>query len=234
LDLELELLVDRRQELEVARVQAEDNEKEINTLVAGHKETQRQFNIQLANLQSAIGSLDNEIERVQREIYAIEVHGGPPPSYFAWPVPGFGSRYISSYFGWRTLSGVANYHRGIDIAPPHSYWPSSPWYAGTPAYIVAAATGKVETVRFDPRPPGGTGYGWFVMISHSGGYATLYAHMHQRPIVEVGDIVAMGQKLGIVGSTGWSTGPHLHFEILEYSTQTGRYAPKNPLNYEFK
>ena len=232
LDQELELLVERRVELESDRAAAKAEERRIDGLLVVQKEKHGQLQIVLSNIQSAIGSLDQEMERVQREIYAIEVHGGAPPSYFAWPVPGFTN--ISSPFGWRTLSGTANYHRGIDISIPHRYWPGSPHYAGSSARIVAAAIGTVETVRFDPRPPGGTGYGWYVMISHSGGFATLYAHMHQRPSVNVGDIVAMGQTIGIVGSTGWSTGPHLHFEILEYSTQTGRYVPNNPFKYDIR
>lgn len=59
------------------------------------------------------------------------------------------------------------------------------------------------------------GYGWHVVIKHSNGFSTLYGHMVEEPVVKPGDYVFPGKTIGFVGSTGHSTGPHLHFEVLK-------------------
>jgi murein DD-endopeptidase MepM/ murein hydrolase activator NlpD len=87
-----------------------------------------------------------------------------------------------------------NPHPGIDIAPPY----------GTP--IGAAHSGVVTFVGWDD------GYGMHVEVSQADGYMTTYSHMSAWT-VKVGQLVVAGQQLGNVGSTGWSTGPHLHFEV---------------------
>ncbi len=116
-------------------------------------------------------------------------------NYFAWPVPGFD--WISSKFGWRTLYGRPNYHGGIDIAGAGIY--------GKP--IIASDTGQVRTAAYNAG-----GYGNYVIIDHGGNNWTVYGHMTQY-IVYAGEWVSQGQTIGYVGSTGNSTGPHLHFEI---------------------
>ena len=121
--------------------------------------------------------------------------------YYAWPVPGY-SR-ISSKFGWRTLYGKPNYHTGIDIAGYEIY--------GKP--VIASNTGQVVRVRYYT-----TGYGYHVMIDHGGNQWTVYAHLSGIAVKE-GDWVAQGQTIGYVGSTGNSTGPHLHFEIRQNGVQ---------------
>ena len=99
-------------------------------------------------------------------------------------------------YGYRTNPITGNYqlHNGIDLAANR----------GTPIY--AAKTGTVSTAA--------SGYGWgnYVVINHGDGYSTLYAHQDYY-IVSEGDTVTQGQVIGYVGSTGNSTGPHLHFTI---------------------
>lgn len=85
-------------------------------------------------------------------------------------------------------------HKGIDIGAP------------TGAKIIASNEGKITTSAFN------SSYGNYVIVNHGGGYMTVYAHMSKR-LVSVGQYVAKGQTIGLVGSTGHSTGPHLHFEI---------------------
>ncbi|MGH8176920.1 MAG: M23 family metallopeptidase [Steroidobacter sp.] len=106
--------------------------------------------------------------------------------------------WISSYFGRRAdpFTGRNAFHRGVDFAGP----------AG--AQVVAVASGVVtySKDRF--------GYGKTVEINHGGGYVTRYAH-NQRVLVTVGDTVQKGQAIALIGSTGRSTGPHLHFEVLK-------------------
>jgi murein DD-endopeptidase MepM/ murein hydrolase activator NlpD len=102
---------------------------------------------------------------------------------------------ISSPFGWRSISvGGNRFHGGIDIAADH----------GT--QVVAARGGIVLRAGW-----GGV-YGLFVAIDHGGGWETRYAHLSRIDVVE-GERLRQGSILGLVGSTGASTGPHLHFEI---------------------
>ena len=98
---------------------------------------------------------------------------------------------ITSRFGWRS----SGYHKGLDVAA----------VTGTP--IVAAAAGTVITAGWS-----NTGYGYCVRIAHENGVETLYAHCNEL-YVSAGQYVAQGQTIAAVGSTGWSTGPHLHLEI---------------------
>ena len=110
-----------------------------------------------------------------------------------WPVPGH--RRISSPFGIRQhpVFGVMRAHNGIDIPAPHG------------VSVVAADRGTVITSSYN------SSFGNFIVISH-GNMNTLYAHLSTRS-VRVGDTVQRGQVIGRVGSTGISTGPHLHFEV---------------------
>lgn len=103
---------------------------------------------------------------------------------------------ITSRFGQRS-SGM---HKGLDIAAP----------MGTA--IKAAASGTVTSAGWSD-----TGYGYCIMISHGNGVQTLYAHCSQL-YVSAGDYVTQGETIAAVGSTGWSTGPHLHLEIRVNST----------------
>jgi murein DD-endopeptidase MepM/ murein hydrolase activator NlpD len=119
-----------------------------------------------------------------------------------WPLSGF---RITTYFGGR--GAFQRYHTGIDLAAPY----------GTP--IVAAKSGQVEVAGWSS-----FGYGFHVILDHGGGVETLYAHM-SRIAVRPGQWVEAGQVIGYVGSTGWSTGPHLHFEVRVNGV------PRNPLAY---
>ena len=110
---------------------------------------------------------------------------------FAWPIPGYTN--LSSDFGvGRWIYGKWDVHRGMDVPAP----------AGTPIY--AAADGVVSTNNHWT-------YGISVKISHGSGLATIYGHMSARAVND-GDYVTQGQLIGYVGSTGNSTGNHLHFE----------------------
>ncbi|WP_245719112.1 M23 family metallopeptidase [Micromonospora rhizosphaerae] len=121
------------------------------------------------------------------------------------PVPGgVGS-------GFRTADRPS--HHGVDIAAPKRV-----------TQIHAASTGRVLVARCDPDHsgrrdcdvdgyPGKGGCGWFVDILHAGGYITRYCHMVDRPLVVPGQLVQAGEVIGLVGSSGNSSGPHLHFEV---------------------
>lgn len=121
---------------------------------------------------------------------------------FTWPLPGV--HHVSSPFGkrWGKL------HKGIDITTGGVYGRT----------VVAADSGKVTKAGWF------SSYGNCVMIQHSGGYVTLYAHL-SKVLVSNGSYVSKGQSIGKVGNSGHSTGPHLHFEIRHNGSYT------NPLSY---
>lgn len=125
---------------------------------------------------------------------------------FSWPCPA--SSRISSYFGDREspTAGASTNHKGIDIA------------ASSGSNILAAAGGTVTIATYSQSA------GNYVMVSHGGGVCTVYMHM-KSIAVSVGQEVSKGTVLGYVGSTGYSTGPHLHFGIRVDGTYV------NPLSY---
>lgn len=122
---------------------------------------------------------------------------------FRWPVRGV----ITSWYAWRRdpFSGRNSFHNGLDIGVP----------GGTP--IGSAMEGTVSETGYSPI------MGRYVIVSHPGGWRTLYAHMSSI-LVEQGRRVSQGGRLGLTGNTGYSTGPHLHFSVFK----NGK--PVNPSN----
>ena len=134
-----------------------------------------------------------------------------PTSYvggqFGWPVPGYEGN-ITSPFGMRKhpILKDTRMHNGIDIGAPKN------------TKIAASNAGTVILAAYN------SSYGNYIVIDHGGGYTTLYAHM-TKFAVDSGAQVGRGDTIGYVGSTGLSTGPHLHFEVRVNGT------PKNPEDY---
>lgn len=127
---------------------------------------------------------------------------------FIWPTPGF--TWVTSEFGYRThpVTGQPNkFHNGIDIGA----------YAGSPIKSIAAGT--VVTSQYDSI------YGNMIKIDHGNGIISMYAHMNARSKYKVGDTVSQGTVLGYVGTTGLSSGYHLHFTIYKNGTAV------DPLSY---
>ncbi|MEL0629420.1 M23 family metallopeptidase [Psychromonas aquatilis] len=123
------------------------------------------------------------------------------------PVPMEGSR-LSSPYGVRTdpFTGKSRFHKGVDIAG----------HKGMP--ILATAAGVVITSEARP------GYGYVIVVNHGNGLMTRYAHALSL-IASVGEVVEKGQQIAVMGTTGRSTGPHVHYEVLKNGTQV------NPINY---
>ena len=113
---------------------------------------------------------------------------------FSWPVPS--CTLITSRYGYRMhpILGYERFHSGLDIG------------ASDGSTIVAADGGTVSEARYNDS------YGNYVLINHGNGYSTVYAHMSSSAVTE-GQTVSQGETIGYVGSTGWATGPHCHFEI---------------------
>lgn len=148
-----------------------------------------------AQLESLIQERQRQLA-AQRRAAGIAGGGGQEtaggPGAFSWPVTGT----ITSPFGWRSnpFGGSPEFHQGLDIAAP----------SGTT--VTAAAGGSVIMAQWYG------GYGNYILIDHGGGYSTGYGHL-SAIYVSNGQTVKRGQAIGAVGSTGASTGPHLHFEV---------------------
>lgn len=137
---------------------------------------------------------------------------------FVWPIPEYHGKYTSDY-GYRNIGNGREWHNGVDI-PPHPKLQNK-------TKICAAADGTVEAIRTltgESLPPY-TGYGKCVVIAHENGLKTLYAHM-DKVLVAKGDKVVQGQWIGNVGTTGYSTGNHLHFSI--WGNYNGKYTDIKP------
>ncbi len=180
------------------------DEKE--TLFAANKQ-------EAARLRTLAEAEEAESNRIAKELYGNG--SGYYSGEMAWPVPGF--YRVSSPFGYRIhpILGYKKLHTGIDIGRN-----LSPAKAIGGAAIVATGSGKV--IWASTRG----GYGNTVMIDHGNGVVSLYAHQQSGGIkVSVGQSVTKGERIGTVGSTGLSTGAHLHFEVRVNGT------PVDPMKY---
>jgi murein DD-endopeptidase MepM/ murein hydrolase activator NlpD len=203
LDRQREDLENRRADEENLRDQAEVKRQELtvqtqeaSARIQDVQDLQRQFQSDLARAQAMQKAMEDELQEVLRQIeWSTNPYIG---GQLLWPLPGF--TQITSEFGWRF--GGRDYHTGIDIAGRNVH--------GQP--VVAANSGTVRVANWAFTP--GRGYGIYVVIDHGGRVSTLYAHLSHIS-VQVNDVVRRGQEIGRVGSTGWSTGPHLHFEYRE-------------------
>ena len=162
------------------------------------------------DLMQEIAAKEKELKEAKYEEYLakLALQGQNPPSDASWisPVSGY---TVTSPFGMRVhpVLGVSRMHNGIDMACAQ----------GTPIYATRA--GKVTVASYQA---GGAGN--YVSINHLDGFASIYMHMTHY-VVSAGQTVSQGQLIGYVGSTGLSTGPHLHFGI----SYAGTYV--NPLAY---
>jgi murein DD-endopeptidase MepM/ murein hydrolase activator NlpD len=183
-------------------------------LEAKKKERQRIIDGLKADIEEYKKEYD-KAERAQQELkrqlanllsYAASGSKKASAGGFIWPAPS--CRGISSQYGYRThpILGTKLFHSGIDI--PAQYGDR----------VIASKDGKVVFSGTNG------GYGNCIILDHGNGQATLYGHMSAR-LVSVGQKVIKGQQIGRVGSTGRSTGAHLHFEIMINGKHT------NPLNY---
>lgn len=170
------------------------------TLLAETKEN-------VARLKAIAAAEDQESARIASMLRSGSSKGsGRYAGTMTWPCPGH--EHVSSQFGMRyhPILHYKRMHAGIDISAPSG------------ARLVAAGSGQIVSAGWRG------GYGNCVMIDHGDGLVSVYAHM-SRISVKKGQRLGTGQSIGAVGSTGLSTGPHLHFEIRVNGN------PVNPLNY---
>ncbi len=200
LSIDLADLDESKVELESKKVQLNGQVVQVQQEIQDLNALEAQFKADAENLKKQLDQVQEEIDKIYDMIRSEgEYVGGE----LAWPVPGFST--VTSDFGWRFND--SDYHTGIDIAGYNR--------SGVGVFnqnIVAANSGTV--VMAQNSYVQGYGYGRYVIIDHGGGISTLYGHCNSLS-VKVGDKVSRGETIAKVGSTGWSTGPHLHFEVRE-------------------
>lgn len=207
LDEKKEVLIAKKDEAEKLRTQAiaaknyldsTKNQKEV--ALADNKKYQDELLIQIEKMEKDSKALEAKIRELQKK------NSGIIGSVGVWPTPGYW--YITSPYGYRTHPITRKYtlHSGVDIAAPNR------------ARIVAAGAGVVIYSGWYGA------YGNAVIVDHGNGLSTLYGHMSSIAVAN-GRAVVGGQTIGYVGSTGWSTGPHLHFEVRKNGT------PTTPMQY---
>ena len=223
-------LTAKKSEVKAAKVEEEKENVILKNAKATKNSEVQKLSDEEKSLQAKIDEYQAEMDQKEAEIERLAAqaakNSGTGPVYngqLQWPCPGY-SR-ISSTFGGRSSPGGgvgSRNHKGVDLAAPHG------------SSILAAESGTVITVSntcshdyaktVATKCSCGGGYGNYVMISHGGGLVTLYAHCSSIN-VSVGQTVSRGQIIGAVGTTGYSTGNHLHFGTL----LNGTYV--NPLPY---
>ena len=197
-----------RQEQQAAKEKLEAQEAQVDRLISQISAQEDELEAMEADLKRAAAAMDAEISRKERELQAQMAASGNTivsESGFIWPSY---ATTITSLFGNRThpITGRPNNHTGVDIA------------ASGGSDIWAAKSGVVLTSTYN------NSYGNYVVVSHANGESTLYAHMSRR-LVSEGETVTQGQTIGLVGTTGSSTGNHLHFEIRVNGVR------QDPMNY---
>lgn len=211
----MEALEARRREFRLEKTRLEQEVREAYELIAGLQNdidrAVEEYEINAAAEDEMIAYFDKlskQFAQEQEEALRSALANGT----FIWPVPD--CTLLTSRFGYRMhpILGYERFHAGVDIG------------AKAEDTIIASDGGTVAVAEYSDS------YGNYVLINHGNGYTTLYAHMSSMA-VEAGQAVEQGDTLGYVGSTGWSTGPHLHFEIRYNDEKTDPEAYFTGLTY---
>lgn len=206
----LEQLSEKQEEYEAEKAELEAKIAEASALIEQLEEeinSNYELYLEVLAQEEALESdIQNKIAELERQEAANSITS---TGTYIWPLPGYSP---GSAYGWRMhpIYHEMRFHAGEDIGAP----------TGTP--ILAADSGVAAVY-----PDNGNGYGNYIMINHGGGRVTLYAHMSAFAISN-GASVTQGQVIGYVGSTGNSTGPHLHFEVRVNGATTD---PKQYFNF---
>ena len=197
--------VSAKQKLASRKASLQTQTNQAKQLISTYSSQEEEYKKAYTESETAMGAAKSELKELLRKQAAKKKKsnsgssGGPSvftSIKFTWPTPGYS--LITSPYGMRfdPIFRTKKMHTGVDIGAPYG------------ATIVAAASGTVVVAGWSSR-----GYGNYVVISHDGTFSTLYAHQ-SKLLVSEGQTVSKGEAIGKVGSTGYSTGAHLHFEVL--------------------
>lgn len=218
--LQKQLALQEAEDMQNIAIEKQKQLDELAAMIGKTQETLKNVKTQLSawekqedKLQKEAESLNDKIKKLQKKYAAQNMYKGPANGKFRWPV---NWPNVTSPFGWRVhpVYKTKKFHSGIDIGGNY----------GSP--VMAAGSG---VVIFTAKPvqgqnTGGSGYGNYCIIDHGGGFTTLYGHCRYIN-VKTGQKVKAGQRIGQIGSTGTSTGAHLHFEVRKGGS------PVNPQRY---
>ena len=206
-----QLIVNEQNEQIEARKILEGKKSKLDALRKEKDAIINDLNKDIATLEAEEARMEADYKAIQNELNAaLSSSGSTKSSYsggkFCWPSAT--SQRITSNYGYRIhpISGKKSLHRGIDIG------------AALGTNVLAAEAGTVVTAGWN------NSYGYYITINHGNGYVTLYAH-NSKLLVSKGDTVTRGQVIAKCGSTGNSTGPHIHFEV----SKNGEL--QNPMNF---
>jgi len=205
LDLKKSQVVILLQQQQATEADLEKNLSTQNAAIAAEQKLQVQIAIEYGQVTKERAAIDAQVAALYLQYAAQAEKAGGGNGVFEWPVPACGYSCVSQGFGCSSFYLEVydpscpyphKIHTGVDIAGPY----------GTP--VVAADTGVAYLY------PRSIGYGNLLVIIHGNGYSTYYGHLAgYAPQLSTGQVVPRGTTVAFEGSTGWSTGPHLHFEI---------------------
>ncbi len=208
LDAQKTQVVALLQQQKATEADLQNNVKAQAAALVAEQQLEVQLSAQYAAVQAERAAIDAKVAQLAQQYDAAAIKAGGGSGVFEWPEPACGPSCISQRFGCSSFylevydpscPWPHKIHTGLDIAGPY----------GT--NIVAADTGVVYLY------PGSVGYGNLLVMIHGNGYSTYYGHTAgYAPGLTSGQVVARGTTIAFEGSTGWSTGPHLHFEVRVY------------------
>ena len=213
--LKEETLEAELEELEMMQAELESQKKKVNASINSKKGELTAKANELGDATADQAAYKKQLEEQERLLNEIEdqiARAANPDAYqgsatgFIWPCPAY--TRISSYFGPRPqpVPGASTNHKGVDLAAPYG------------SAILASASGVVTTSTYSKSA------GNYIVLAHGSGMSTVYMHASAL-LVSVGETVEQGEVIAKVGSTGYSSGNHLHFGVIKNGTYV------NPLNY---
>lgn len=205
----MDLTEQKKAEVEGKKDEWDSKLEDLEDLYSQSKKAQRELEEQKDDLEDDLDELkkkqeeyNDRLEEIIRQKARKEYMGDLPEGSFLWPAPG--NYKITSHYGPRSI----NNHKGIDIGASKG----DEITAANSGVVLEVYNGCTHNYGKDGSCGCGGGFGNYCIIDHGGGYTTLYGHA-TKIIVSEGQSVNTGDVIGYVGSTGWSTGYHLHFEV---------------------